>query len=272
MKSKITILLLLLVNIMFSSQAQQKKIDVTYIANAGFLIENDTKQLLIDPLFKNGWDSYLIPSDSVVSKIINQEGPFSKSNLMLITHIHGDHFNASMVQEYLNNNPKNILIAPPVVANSVLENSDTKKIENQIVVPDKTNQKNNDTIIHGIKVRSFFLPHDTRLEIENLGYLVDIDGIKVFHSSDYVSTDVIEFEKLQLQNENIDLALLNYYSFWSTPEEREFVKTYINPKNIVLMHIPPAEFEIIQDSVQKINDFIDISIFKKSMKKTSFFY
>ena len=43
------------------SQSTELKIDVTYIANAGFLIESSGKKVLIDALFKNGWNTYLTP-------------------------------------------------------------------------------------------------------------------------------------------------------------------------------------------------------------------
>ena len=38
------------------------------------------------------------------------------------------------------------------------------------------------------------------------------------------------------------------------------------------MHIPPAEIEIVKDSVKQIDDFIDITVFESSMERKSFFY
>ncbi len=272
MKRKILIPLLLLTNIIFSPCFGQKKIDVTYIANSGFLIESSGKQIIIDALFKHGWGNYLIPTDSIVSDIINQRDPFNISNLMLITHNHGDHFDPSMVVAYLLNNSENILIAPPLVTNTILKHPDHKKFESQIVQLDKINQEKNDTTIQGIRVRSFFIQHDSRPQIENLGYLIEIDKLKVFHSGDYNGSEIVEFGKLQLQNENIDLAFLNFYGFWNTKEEREFTEKYINPKKITLMHIPPAEIENVKDSVNLIEGFIDITVFESSMKRKSFIF
>jgi len=271
MKRKLFIPLLLL-NIVFLSCKGQNKIDVTYIANSGFLIESGQNQIIIDALFKNGWDNYLTPTNSIVSDIINQQDPFNNSNLMLITHNHGDHFNPSMVVAYLLNNSENILIAPPLVTNTISKHPDYKEFENQLVQLDKTNQEKNDTIIHGIRVRSFFIQHDSRPQIENVGYLIDIDEMKVFHTGDYNGSEIVEFEKLQLQNEYIDLAFLNFYGFWNTEEEREFTDKYIKPQKITLMHIPPAEIETVKDSINMINDFIDITVFESSMKRKSFIF
>jgi L-ascorbate metabolism protein UlaG (beta-lactamase superfamily) len=140
MKTNIIITLILITNFICSSGFGQKKIDITYIANSGFLIETSGKQILIDALFKQGWGNYLIPSDSIVSDIINQRDPFNNSTLMLITHNHGDHFDTAMVVAYLLNNSENLLIAPPLVNNAILKNPDYKKFENQIVHLDKINQ------------------------------------------------------------------------------------------------------------------------------------
>ena len=94
---------------------------------------------------------------------------------------------------------------------------------------DKLNPRKNDTSIQGIRVRSFFIQHDSRPQIENVGYLIEIDNLKVFHSGDNNGSEIVEFEKLQLQDEDIDLAILNFYGFWSTKEERDFTVKYINP-------------------------------------------
>lgn len=272
MKTNIILTFLLTINLICTSCFGQQKIDVTYIANSGFLIETDNKSIIIDGLFKQGWETYLTPSDSVVFNIVNQRTPFNKSNLMLITHNHGDHFDPTMVVDYLLNNEENILIASPNVTNAVLQHSEYKKFGGQIVQLDKLNREKNDTTIQGIRVRSFFIQHDSRPQIENVGYLIEINKLKLFHSGDYNGSEIVEFEKLQLQNENIDLAFLNFYGFWNTKEEREFTEKYINPKQIALMHIPPAEIGSVQDSVDLIDDFIDIAVFERSMDRKSFVF
>jgi L-ascorbate metabolism protein UlaG (beta-lactamase superfamily) len=137
---------------------------------------------------------------------------------------------------------------------------------------DKINREKNDTNINGIRIRSFFILHDSRPQIEHVGYLIDIGDIKVFHSGDSNGSDSVEFEKLQLHKEQIDLALLNFYGFWNTKEERLFTEKYIHPQRISLLHIPPGEIKIVNDSVKLINDVIDITVFESSMKKKSFIY
>jgi L-ascorbate metabolism protein UlaG (beta-lactamase superfamily) len=268
-KFEAVILTCLLICLNLFSQSTQSKIDVTYIANEGFLIESNGKKLLIDALFNIGWNTYLTPSDSIVSKIINQQAQFNEVNLMLITHNHADHFNDTMVVAWLNNNSENIVIAPPLVSAAILK-SQVLKNKKQVIELDKVNPEKNDTTIDRIRIRSFFIQHDTRPQIENVGYLIDIDGNKVFHTGDNNGSETVEYSKLQLQKEQIDLALLDFYGFWNTKEERLFTEKYIHPERICLIHIPPAEIKNVKDSVKLINDFIDITVFENSMEKKSF--
>jgi L-ascorbate metabolism protein UlaG (beta-lactamase superfamily) len=272
MKMKVFISLLLLANISLVSFSQQKKIDVTYIANCGFLLETQDKQVVIDALFKEGFDNYLVTPDTIAKKIINNQEPFKNAHLMLITHNHEDHFNDSMVVKYLNCNSTNMLIAPSSVTKAILDHPDYNKNKGQIVELDKLNQDQIDTIIQGIRIRSFYLQHDNRPEIENAGYLIDMDGIKIFHTGDCTGADTMQFKNLQLQNKDIDLAFLNFYGFWRSQKKRDFTKEEINPGKIVLMHIPPKEIEFVKESVIKINDFIDITVFDESMEKKSFIF
>jgi hypothetical protein len=67
----------LLICLNLFSQRTENKIDITYIANSGFLIESSGKKILIDALFNKGWNTYLTPADSIVSKILNQQAPIS---------------------------------------------------------------------------------------------------------------------------------------------------------------------------------------------------
>ncbi|PLX21327.1 MAG: hypothetical protein C0599_08120 [Salinivirgaceae bacterium] len=97
-----------------------------------------------------------------------------------------------------------------------------------------------------------------------------MNNLKVFHTGDYNGSEVVEFGKLKLQNEQIDLALLNFYGFWNIKEEQAFTEKYINPKQIVLTHIPSADVGHIQDTVALIKDFIDIAVFERSMSTKSF--
>jgi len=263
---KSLVYILLLANISLVSFSQQKKIDVTYIANCGFLISVNDNQVLIDALFKEGFGEYLVTPDSIAKRIMNGQGLFSNVHLMLFTHNHGDHFNDSMVVKYLNHDIKNKLIAPRSVIDMIKKYPDY--IERKQLI--ETNSIHKDSSFNKINIEAFQLQHDNRPEIENVGYLIEINGVKIFHTGDYNCTNAVQLKNLHLESRSIDVALLNYYGFWQTEGLRNFTVRTLNPKNIVLMHIPPKEIESVKASVGKISNFIDMTVFDKSMEKRTF--
>jgi len=263
---KSLVYILLFANLSLVSFSQQKKIDVTYIANCGFLIGINDNQVLIDALFKEGFGEYLVTPDSITKRIMNGQGLFSNVHLMLITHNHQDHFNDSMVVKYLNHDIRNKLIAPRSVIDMIKKYPDY--IERTQLI--EANSMHKDSSLKKITIEAFQLQHDNRPEIENVGYLIEIDGVKVFHTGDYNCTNAIQLKNLHLESQSIDVALLNYYGFWHTEGIRNFTVHTLNPKNIVLMHIPPKEIDSVKASVNKISNFIDITVFDKSMEEKTF--
>lgn len=264
--------ILWIIMIVFISCSNEKTVNVKYIANCGFLVESDNKQILIDALFDNGYNQFQVANDSITDRIINGEPPFDKSNLLLITHTDEDHFSDSLVIEYLSNDSKNLLLGPSSVIREVLNNPNGQRLKNQIIEIDSLHDYQIDTIVNDVRIKSYFMQHGRRVNYENVGYIIDIGGVIVFHSGDYTVAETEKFEALQLQNEKIDLALLNFYGFWVNDKEREFTKRTVNPQNIVLMHIPIDKVDFVRDSVAKIDDFIDITIFKNRMDSKKFYY
>lgn len=254
------------------SCSNDKTVKITSIANCGFLVESNNKQILIDALFDKGYNQYLVAHDSISSNIINGVAPFDKSNLLLITHTDGDHFNDSLVIAYLSKDSKNLLFGPSSVIRSVLINPNGQRLKSQTVEIDSLHGYQLDTTVYGIRIKSYFMQHGQRVNFENVGYVIDIGGVIVFHSGDYTVAETEKFETLQLYDEKIDLALLNFYGFWVNEKEREFTKRTVNPKNIVLMHLPIEKVDFVIDSVAKIEDFIDVTIFRNSMESKVFYY
>ena len=261
-----------IIMVLIISCSNEKTVKVTYIANCGFLVENDQNKILIDALFSKGYNQYLVANDSVTDGIINGETPFDNSNLLLITHTGRDHFSDSLVIEYLSKNSKNKLIGPSSVIKSILNKPNGQQRNNQMIEIDSRNDYQIDTVVNDVRIKSYFMQHGRRVNFENVGYLINVGGVNIFHTGDYTVAETEKFEALQLIDEKIDLALLNFYGFWANEKEREFTKRTLNPKNIVLMHIPINDVGSVRDSVNMIENFIDITVFEKSMEAKEFSY
>ena len=118
-----------------SAQVIGWNIRITYIANEGVMIESsDGVKVLIDALHKKYYPDYLFPSASLMNEMIFGEGDFNSVDLVLVSHVHADHFDAVSVGNLLLNQSQSILISSSQVNNSISDNfSDYSSIGERII-------------------------------------------------------------------------------------------------------------------------------------------
>jgi L-ascorbate metabolism protein UlaG (beta-lactamase superfamily) len=218
---------------------QPDSIEVTYIANSGFLISTSTKKVLIDALFSGGGGYYPAPSSELRTQMINGTSPFDTIDLLLATHSHDDHFTASLANGFLSYNSSSFLIGSD-------ETTDLVNPGDRVISITPSLFSSIDTTINTIKIKVLRLRHDGGGSADNnLGYIIDFDGITVFHAGDndgYVDAGesingISEYDSLGFDSLNIDIALLNRGFFWDNSSPGiEIVKNYIKPRHIILHH------------------------------------
>ena len=244
----------------------ERGLKLTHIANSGFLIESGGKKVIIDALFSEGFGVYSTPHESTIGKIINGKVPFNDIDLMLITHDHADHFSDSLVALYLINNKKSLAVVPPLVIQSMKKHEDFEAFNNQLIQIGQNNRLIDSLNFKDITVTAFQLPHGNRNDIENIGYLIEIEGFKIFHSGDNTCAEYYGVNNLKLCEKGVDVALLFYSGFWRNEEERINTAQHLNPRKIVLMHLPFNEVETIKKDIKLIDNYIEIILFEKSME------
>lgn len=259
---------------------KKSEIKVTYIANMGFMVSSASKTVLIDALFDEGFGSYALPSKQIVKKINQLDKPFNSVDLMLVTHDDGDHFSTSMMAEYLTKNKKAKVVCSKKVFSKLKENKDIKVDSSRIVgiTPELYNSV--DTNVNGIEIKILRLRHSGRDgRTENLGFLFDLDGIKVLHVGDAtgsvwkgaVVSGIEEFDSIGIKNMQIDVAILNRGSLWGIDAPGiEIIEKYIKPKHIILGHFSignkDGEDEVIQ-TIEKLKDSLPgVTILEESMQ------
>jgi L-ascorbate metabolism protein UlaG (beta-lactamase superfamily) len=113
------------------------------------------------------------PTDEAVVK-----SGMVKPDLILITHFHGDHFQPTILREYLNLNPKAVLAGPPDVARLARE----KGMEAIEVIP---GQKYSMAGIHVSTVPACFLEGDSHPKANHwVGYVLQLDGANYYVTGD----------------------------------------------------------------------------------------
>ena len=285
------IVTLIAIQICYSSRIENKvrNVEVTYIANEGFLIKVGDKKILIDALF--GDQDYGFcdsPTEATMNSILKNENHFKNIDLIAATHAHIDHFYPPFVIQHLMNNSNGLFISCKQTIDALKKQVNYEKVKNNLVeiTPDYSTYI--DTTINGIGARVYRLAHgpyytedsltgekiDRHQNVQNVGFLFNINGVKIFHSGDSNEDGIAEYEHFRLDKENIDIAFLGRGFIWeSNCKGIELVKNYINPKHIVLMHIHHNEYdEFYEVASQLKNEIENIKIFKNEMETETYIF
>ena len=259
-----------------TSQIQRKDLQITYIANEGFLLKTSTKKVLIDALFKEGYGIFSVPSKEVTAQIMDSKDPFDSINLLLLTHYHKDHCDPALINEYLSKHKNTPFVTsqPSIVfIDGTCFGFIGKKKQFNVITPD-INRSISKTI-NNIPVKVFGLKHlsfykdsiDLEETMFNVSFLIEMDGIKIFHSGDIEITAFKEYiAKNKKWTDSIDVAFLNCSLFKSGVPDLEYILKTLHPEYIVLMHILPAEAEEWSAKIKKLKMiFPDILLFNNSL-------
>lgn len=211
------------------------QVKLTYLGNMGVLLEGGRNTVLIDGLHQRYGPAYQYPTDAMVEDLISEGGRYSEIQLSLVTHYHGDHFNSKLSSRL----PKSLAIGSEQVA-SQLASHDFKNVQ---VVAYGDYQKHRWQHL-GIKVDAFRMDHvnlSRHARVQNIGYLVEIAGIKILHVGD---TDWYEemLAALELTKEKIDFAILPLWMLMQD-NSKAFLEKYISPVHLVITHIDPSASE-----------------------------
>src|SRR5512140_678587 len=94
---------MLLVNILCGIACGQSNrnnaLEVTYLANEGFMIAMGNTKVLIDALYNS--KHFPSPSEALAAKMIDGISPFDNVDYALVTHDHGDHFDGEIMSRFL---------------------------------------------------------------------------------------------------------------------------------------------------------------------------
>ncbi|MCP5112912.1 MAG: MBL fold metallo-hydrolase [bacterium] len=237
------------------SPAGETPVQVTYIANAGFLIEAGESKVLVDALFNDQSIQYAhVPSDETLEKMAAAEPPFDNVDLILVTHRHRDHFEAGLVADFLASSPETILVAPPQAVES-LEDVEGLGARVRSIHPDLHGFE---TVTEaGIQVKAYRLNHSAYMEtdpvtgeerdrhegVQNLVYVVELAGRRILHTGDAVFSQSLEmFENDLFHKVDLDLVFVEFFD-WSEETARVF-KDWMTPDHIVFMHLPREQNQI----------------------------
>jgi len=267
----IVLLLLFLMNCnnAFEKQDTDRSVIVHYVANEGFLLENNGKKVLIDALFNTGLDRYACPDSSLLSNMIQANSPFEDIDFLIFTHNHPDHFNDSLAYAFLSKHKETQMICPNQVTEQLHQNQMLMPdIESRIHIITPDSGQVEDQMIENLNFKVCRTKHSDTYSIENNAYVIDFGGVKVFHSGDSWKEAMNDWPGFDLKAENIDLALVN--GFYAG-DGYKLLNEKMSPKQIILMHMKNEHLEMFTDIMAKDTAvFHNSTLFKKSMETKSF--
>ncbi|MEN8155068.1 MAG: MBL fold metallo-hydrolase [Acidobacteriota bacterium] len=259
-------LVLLLWSTLTGIQAQNTKaipegkdVKVTYVGNSGFLINIGDKKILIDALFKGFAGNYELPQH-IQKKLKLAQTPFDEVDLILVTHAHGDHINANMVNEHMKNNPGAVFASTKQAVDML------KGFSNRRIIFNPSKEKSDKKNIQDISIESFYLPHGPNSKIVNIGFLVSVNGVTFFQTGDvdFGQFTFDEFRSFQLPEKKIDLLFIQHYYLRGDSLNDKFVNEAIGGKYIIPIHYhftsPAFDKKIIRQN------YPDAIIFKEELQ------
>ncbi|HKO99867.1 MAG TPA: MBL fold metallo-hydrolase [Pyrinomonadaceae bacterium] len=223
-------------------EIKKSGVTATYIGNEGVLLSAGDKQVLIDGLHREYKPDYAFPPPALLSSLESATAPYDRIRLILVTHLHLDHFHPVSVGRHLKNNPRAELVSSEQIAEGMKKDfegfagieSRVKRFPHQW----KTKASLN---VSGISLTYLGLRHASPQFkwIQNLGYIVELNGKKFLHVGD-AELSVENFASLNLRDEKIDVAFLPYW-FLLSPADRKIVESQIGPREVVAVHVSPAD-------------------------------
>jgi len=243
MKNNLIILILILIG----CTSPKDDLKITYLANCGFLYENQSSKIIIDPFGNEFGNFFFLPSHETKTNLEEGNEPFDNIDLVLITHIHGDHFNPFLAENFLLNNKNTKMICPPQVFKQIKDSCvNLKQIESQIISPEISMNNMKKMIINDISVIAVRMQHGTGRSLqglkyeeytdyektENFGFLLDFKKKVIFHQGD--ACQKINELAINKINRKVDIAYLGFFDYDSITYS--LLKEKLHAKNIIFMH------------------------------------
>ena len=178
---------------------------VTYIGSAGFMLESESKKILVDAPFADFVQQFEVPIASQVTQdnIATASAPFNDIDLLLITHSHPGHFDFGIVAEHMKINPDVKLVGTPAVY-SILENEisaiDFDLFKDRIIAPVLAEDFETTSIeVDDLTIRISRAPHWSRPGTTDEGYLYNyafnLDDVEIVYAlglDGYVNTSNVD--------------------------------------------------------------------------------
>ena len=235
-------------------------LELTYLGNEGVLLTVGARQVAIDALhrdFPRPPHYERLPA-AQLERLETAQPPFSRLRVHLTTHVHDDHFHPQSVARFLGARPGAVAVVPREAPGRVCPGKAPCAVRSQLRVREPSWGRERVLELEGMRVSILELPHarGARTEVENLGYLVSLGGVKVLHVGD-AHMDAQAFAGFRLPERRIDVALVPYW-YLLEEEGRRLVREHIGARRVVAFHVPPSEHEQVRVQLRTLMPEVEV--------------
>lgn len=161
------------------------QVTVEYLANEGVLITHGQLRILVDALTGEGLPDYPVALPATRDSLERALGRFTEVDLVLVTHVHRDHFNARAMANHLRANPGAVVVGSSQVADSLrllAGWSDPSRTRILPATPGTTAELRH----AGTVVTAHGIPHppSRNQPVEHLVWVIEVGGRRVMHLGD----------------------------------------------------------------------------------------
>ena len=215
---------------------------VTYVSNAGVLLEIAGKKILIDSLCDSVMPIYKNTPKEIKEQILCGLPPFDNIDIMLVSHHHSDHFEPKSVAEFLQRNRRAILISTPETVRR-LKKEDPALSESRLIAPPLQVHETEKLDSNGIRIQVISMIHEGKdfRDVENFAYLIEVNGTCILHPGDAKPMEE-NFNHPGLVGNSINL-LLAPFPYVGIPSGHAVIENQIKPEKIVAIHLPHQELD-----------------------------
>ena len=252
-----------------SAPPPQATVEITYIANEGVLLSSGDKQVLIDGLHRRYGLHYAFLPDAEREKIEGAKAPFDRINLLLVSHLHLDHFHPESIGLYLKHNPAATLVSSQQVVDEVEKGfKEYSAIRARAVGTTPRLRERIAMRVAGIDFDVLGVGHGSERFrwVQNLGHVVKLGGKKILHIGD-ADTSAEIFAAFNLDEEGIDVAILPSW-FLTEKDGQTVIREHIKPRHLIAVHISPVQAKKVAEQIRQA--FPDAVAFTSMLEKRQY--